>query len=217
MLSKFYRESHTNIYLQNIMNTMTHVGIVATVQNGKVWFYDGNHTSEVTYRYYSLTASGIGGYGHPAYESTQHPYTGHEYNDTHHWQECTVCGYISPTTSHSNICAHNATHHWQACTVCDYTSPMTAHDAYTYNDTHHWQDCGVCGYTTSAATHTASLTYEYNSTYHWNPCNVCGIKMNQAEHIRVDLGYGQYKCRFCDCRIFTELDLDKIEIDIIGG
>ena len=142
----------------------THVGIVALVENGKVWIYDGNWQNKVSYHCYSLTASNVLAYGHPAYESTEHAYGDHVCDDDFHWQVCTVCGLSSDKLGHL-----------------------------------------------------PSSTYEYNVSIHWNPCAACGIKMNEAAHVRVDLGNGQYKCRFCDCRIFPEFDLDKIEIDIIGG
>lgn len=98
----------------------THVGIVALVEDGKVWMYDGNWQDKVSYHCYSVTASNILGYGHPAYENTEHVFAEYEHNDTCHWQICNVCGYTTEETSHSASVTYDydGTHHWKTCTAC---------------------------------------------------------------------------------------------------
>ena len=128
-----------------------HVGIVALVENGAVWFYDGNHIAEVTYRSKALTASDIVSYGHPNYEATGHTYSEYECSDESHWRECTVCGY------------------------------------------------------TAEAFHTPGTAYTYDLTHHWKLCTECGIQVNKAAHVPVNIGYNQYKCKFCNFIIISEV------------
>lgn len=105
-----------------------HVGIVEKVENGKVWIIDGNWGNEVCHRAINLNASDIYGYGHPAYESSGHVFSGYVSDADYHWQECAICGYATDKMIHlTKNYSYDITTHWKTCRTCGEEVGKEAH------------------------------------------------------------------------------------------
>ena len=109
-------------------NMFSHVGIVEKVENGKVWLIDGNWSNQVSYHAFNLNSSDIVGYGHPAYESSGHVFSGYITDADHHWQECVNCGYTSQKIVHiAGNYSYNTSSHWKNCRICEQELERAAH------------------------------------------------------------------------------------------
>ena len=128
-------------------------------------------------------------------------------DETNHWHECSICGYIKDQTAHvydddhdttCNTCGYvrstgdhaaasdwikNASHHWHECTSlgCEYKYNYEEHQYDNAHDT----TCNICGKTREIETgHVASSEWTTNSTYHWHDCvyDGCNLKFDYEEH-----------------------------------
>lgn len=145
------------LFVGTVTNDSTHVGIVEKVENGSVWIYDGNYSDKVNYHCYSLTATNIIGYGHPAYESSDHVFSEYESDTTGHWQECAICGYATEKEMH----LEGAT--------------------YSYDGTYHWKTCYACGVEMNKAMHILILNSDGTYKCKICPCRVFSVGVFKIE------------------------------------
>ena len=133
------------IFIGDAMDNPYHVGLVEKVADGKVWIIDGNWSDRVRYRSYSLTASDIVGYGNPAYESSNHTYSGWMTDTQYHWKECVTCGYQIHKTEHTTQGEyyHDSASHWKICDFCGVEFARAEHIAIQNADGNH--TCKSCG------------------------------------------------------------------------
>ncbi len=95
----------------------------------------------------------------------------YQYDDTHHWKECT-CGVHSGSETHVfGDYEYDHTHHWRTCSVCG----RTAAEEHIFED----GKCRECGAEVEVHTH----EYQWNSdgSMHWQECE-CGEVLNRENH-----------------------------------
>lgn len=109
------------IFFNGDPSSPNHVGIVKSVNNGKVYYIAGNENNAVRSDRRSLTSSDIVCYGRPRYNSSGHIYDSTwRYDPSHHWKECINCHTSSGDASHTF--RYNSSTQKYTCTVCGYAT-----------------------------------------------------------------------------------------------
>ena len=105
-------------------------------------------------------------------------------NLTHHYHECSTCGYYDDREWHSSgSWQTSGNQHYTKCTVCGYlTSSHTITTGYyRYDATNHWGICGGgCGLTVQSATAHNNLSYTFKEgQIHTKKCGTCGYTVTE--------------------------------------
>lgn len=120
-----------------------------------------------------------------------------EYQDTHHWKECTKCGDVKDYSEHNWI-AEPATQasHIYTCSVCG-VYDLVNHEYDSECDAY----CNVCNHERSV-THEHEYQYVGNKTMHWKVCSKCGSEIDPSGHrfsteTEIKDGYEHFTCKKC--------------------
>ncbi len=101
-----------------------------------------------------------------------------DYDTTHHFKECTVCGDVIEKATHNfgETCGDTK------CIGCDYERDTTHSYETKYDQTNHWQECSVCNDVINTMPHDMSNELSKDADNHWYQCTACEHKENIAPH-----------------------------------
>jgi hypothetical protein len=137
---------------------------------------------------------------------------------THHWRECSVCGYVKDKVSHSMGAVNDAAHHWTKCTGCSHTTAKVAHTLEQKKDANgHWDECTAagCDYATEPTAH--DMVTKYNDEHHWSICKTCaytdGTAIPHTMAEKTENGETWMQCTGCNHTEGKTLMLGDVNLD----
>lgn len=184
------------IFMGPSQSDSNHVGIVKYVENGLVYFIDGNSSDRVSDSSRMLTNTSILGYGRPNYGNSTHTYSVEttNYNDFRHGVVCGICGYQT-AVSHNLVQDCDRNKHWTHCTDCDYIEEECSHTKRQgYNSSQHWEACSRCSY---EILEDHILEYDCDADGHWGACTICAYETGIDCHDWELVDDVMFVCKIC--------------------
>ncbi len=94
------------------------------------------------------------------------------YDAQYHFVKC-ECGCVANKTAHNITLMKNADVHWNECTICDYVSAEAAHiNEVRYSSTQHWEACAYCDFALERFSH----EYDDGVVTKEHTCTEYGVK-----------------------------------------